>query len=270
MKIAWNGNAVEVRDLGSGPPVVLLHGSPLDGAMWSGVARLLSENFRVVKPDLPGRGDTPPAPTPGMDAYAGFVEAILDELPSPAGVAGFSMGGYVALALMRRAPARVGALALVDTRAAPDSDSGRAARDEAIAVAREKGVEPIAEGMLPKLLSSSALANRDTVERVRRIMLRQSRETVAADLVAMRDRPDSTAFLGEIRVPTRVIVGAEDTISPPEEARAMADAIPGADCVVIPGVGHLSPVERPRAVATALGEFFSRALGANDDGSAAK
>ena len=264
MKIAWSGNAVEIRELGSGPAVVLLHGYPLDGAMWSGVARLLSERFRVLKPDLPGRGATPPAPAGGIDAYADFVEAILAELPSVGGVAGFSMGGYVALALARRRPPNLGALALVDTRAGADTDAGRAARDEAIVVAREKGVEAIAETMLGKLLSAAALANRDTVERVRRIMLRQPSETVAADLAAMRDRRDSTAFLGEIRVPTRILVGAEDAISPPDESRAMADAIPGADCVVIPGAGHLTPVERPRAVATALDEFFGKTLSASE------
>jgi pimeloyl-ACP methyl ester carboxylesterase len=235
--------------------------------MWSGVARLLSERFRVLKPDLPGRGDTPPAGPGGLDGYADFLEAILTEAPSPAGLAAFSMGGYVALALMKRRPQTVRALALVDTRAAADSESGRVARDEAIVVAREKGVEAIAEGMLPKLLSPAALENRDVVERVRRIILRQPSDTVAADLAAMRDRPDSTGFLREISVPTRVIVGEEDAISPPEEARSIADAIPGADCVVIAGAGHLTPVERPRAVATALAEFFLPALSSGETGS---
>jgi pimeloyl-ACP methyl ester carboxylesterase len=260
MEVRWNGNPVPVREMGSGRAVLLVHGYPLDGAMWSGVARLLSEQFRVFKPDLPGRGDTPPATTPGVEAYADFLEAVLAEVSPPVGVAGFSMGGYVALALMKRRPEKVRALALVDTRAAADTEAGRAARDEAIVVAREKGVEAIAEAMLPKLLSAAALSNRDMVERVRRIMLRQPPETVAADLAAMRDRADSTPFLREISVPTRVVVGEEDAISPPQEAQTIADAIPGADCVVIPGAGHLAPVERPRAVAAALAPFFSDAL----------
>ena len=80
MKVAWSGSTVEARELGSGPAVVLLHGYPLDGAMWSGVARLLSESFRVVKPDLPGRGDTPAPAAPGIEGYADFIEAILAEL----------------------------------------------------------------------------------------------------------------------------------------------------------------------------------------------
>jgi len=262
MKVGWSGSTVEARELGSGPAVVLLHGYPLDGAMWSGVARLLSESFRVIKPDLPGRGDTPAPAAPGIEGYADFVEAILAELPSGAGLAGFSMGGYVALAVAKRRPPNLAALALVDTKAAADTDAGRRGRDESIAVAREKGVEAIADAMLPKLLSAAALANRDTVERVRRIMLRQPKDTIAADLAAMRDRPDSTSFLSEIRMPARVIVGAEDAIAPPEEGRAMADAIAGADCIVIPGAGHLAPVERPRAVATSLQEFFARTLSA--------
>lgn len=239
---------------------MLVHGYPLDGAMWSGAARMLSEQFHVFKPDLPGHGDTPAADAGGMDAYADFLEAILAGIGAPAGVAGFSMGGYATFALMRRRPVQVRALALVDTRAAADTEAGRAARDQAIVVAREKGVEAIAEAMLPKLLSPGALANQDMVERVRRIILRQRPETIAADLAAMRDRPDSTDLLPEIAIPARVLVGDEDALMPPEEARAMADAIPQADCVVIAGSGHLSPVERPRAVATALGQFFSTAL----------
>ncbi len=260
VKIQWRGSAVEVRESGEGPAVVLVHGYPLDGAMWSGAARMLSERFHVFKPDLPGRGETPPAADGGIDGYADFLESVLAGIGAPAGLAAFSMGGYVTLALMRRKPSQVRALALVDTRAAADSEAGRAARDQAIVVAREKGVEAIAEAMLPKLLSPGALANRDMVERVRRIILRQKPETLAADLAAMRDRPDSTALLPEITIPARVLVGDEDALTPPEEARAMADAIPNADCVVIAGSGHLSPVERPRAVATALGQFFSTAL----------
>src|SRR5262249_40435926 len=225
------------------------------------------ETFRVVKPDLPGRGDTPAPSAPGIEGYSDFVEAILAELSAGAGLAGFSMGGYVALAAAKRRPRNLAALALVETKPAAATDAGRRGRDDAITLVREKGVEAIADAMLPKLLSPSALANRDTVERVRRIMLRQPKETIAADLAAMRDRPESTAFLSQIPVPTRVIVGAEDVIATPEESRAMADAIPGADCVLMPGAGHLTPGGRPRATATALGEFFARTVSAADKAS---
>ena len=260
MDILWKGQPARVREMGTGTPVVLVHGYPLDGAMWSGVARALMTRFRVVKPDLPGRGDTAAASGGTMDDYADFLEEILKAIGAPAGLAGFSMGGYAALALARRRPERLAALALVDTRAQPDDEAGRAKRDEAIATVRATGVAPIADAMTGKLLSPASLGNRDLVDRVRRIMLRQKPETVEADLTALRDRADSRPALAGIGIPTLVVVGAEDALTPPADSEAMASAIPGARLTTIPGAGHLAPMERPGAVAAALSDFFAAAL----------
>lgn len=262
MEILWKGQPARIREMGSGPAVVLVHGYPFDGAMWSGVARALAARFRVLKPDLPGRGETPAASAGTIEDSADFLAAVLAELPGPVGLAGFSMGGYVALALARRRPAALGALALVDTRAAADDDAAKAKRDEAIATVRSAGVAAIAEGLLPRLLSPLSISNRDLLDRARRIMLRQKPETVEADLKAMRDRPDARASLSEIAIPTLVLVGEQDALTPPADSRAMADAIPGARLVTVPGAGHLAPMERPGAVAAALSDFFAGALGA--------
>jgi len=260
MDLVWKGQPARVREMGEGPAVVLLHGYPLDGAMWSGVARGMSGRFRVLKPDLPGRGETAAASEGRMEDYADFVAAILDALPGPAGLAGFSMGGYVALALARRRPARLAALALVDTRAAGDDEAGKGKRNEAIATVTASGVAPIAEAMLPRLLGGQSLSNADLVERVKRIMLRQKPETVAADLAAMRDRPDAREDLPQIVCPTLVVVGEHDALTPPADSEAMAAAIPGARLARIAGAAHLTPMERPGAVAAALGDFFAAAL----------
>lgn len=260
MKFEWKGSSADVRDLGAGPAVVLVHGYPLDGAMWSGVARALAAKFHVFKPDLPGRGNTE-APAPDSIAgYADYLEGIIAELPAPVGLAGFSFGGYISLELMKRRPEKVRALALVDTRASADDDTGRAKRDETIAVVREKGVQPVVDAMPAKLLSAESLRRADLLERVQRMIARQKPETVEADLAAMRDRPDSTALLREIAVPTVVVVGSEDALTPPADAQSMADAIPGARLVTVPASGHLTPMERPKAVARALDELFSEAL----------
>jgi 3-oxoadipate enol-lactonase len=248
--------------MGEGPTVVLVHGYPLDGAMWSGVARALSSRFRVLKPDLPGRGETPADSAGTIGGYADFLAAVLERLPEGAGLAGFSMGGYAALALVKLRPTNLKALALVDTRATADDEAGRGKRDEAIATVRSGGAAPIAEAMVPKLLSPDSLSNRDLVERLRRIISRQKPATVEADLTAMRDRPDSRDFLSQITVPTLVLVGEADTLTPPADSQAMAAAIPGAKLVTVPGAGHLTPMERPGAVAAALGEFFGSALAA--------
>jgi 3-oxoadipate enol-lactonase len=260
MRFEWAGHPIDVREAGAGPCIVLLHGYPLDGAMWSGVARNLATRFRVFKPDLPGRGENP-APAPqDLEGYTDFVETLLKQLPAPVGLTGFSMGGYVSLSLLRRGPANVRALALVDTRAEADDEEGRKRREEAIAAVRAEGVSKIAEAMVPKLLSEASLSNRDLVDRLRRIILRQKPETVEADLAAMRGRRDSTDLLPGIGLPTLVLVGEQDALTPPALSEKMAAAIPGARLVKIPGAGHLAPMERPGAVGAALGDFFASTL----------
>jgi 3-oxoadipate enol-lactonase len=260
MNLDWKGQSVAVRELGQGPPVVLVHGYPLDGAMWSGVARALSTRFRVFKPDLPGRGENPTIPAGSIDDYAGFIGAILGQLPGPVGLAGFSMGGYVAFGLLRKGVANVGALALLDTRAAADSDAGRAARDASIAAVRSGGTAAIVEATIAKLLSPASLQNSSLVERLQRIVLRQKPETIESDLTAMRDRPDSTELLARIAAPTLVLAGVEDALTPAAECEAMAAEIPGARYVPIPASGHLTPMERPGAVAATLAEHFTSLL----------
>lgn len=260
VRIEWGGSAADVRELGNGPAIVLVHGYPLDGAMWSGVARALAPKFRVFKPDLPGRGNTDAAAPDSIAGYADFIETLVSQLPSPVALAGFSFGGYILLELMKRRPEKIRALALVDTRASADDELGRGKRDETIAAVRADGVRPVVESMPAKLLSPASLGRPDLLERVQRMISRQKPETVAADLAAMRDRPDSIEFLPHISVPTLVVVGEVDALTPPADSEVLAAAIPGARLVRIPGTGHLTPMERPKAVAEALGEFFSSAL----------
>jgi pimeloyl-ACP methyl ester carboxylesterase len=260
MRMEWAGRPADVREIGKGPAVILVHGYPLDGAMWSGVARALSSQFRVLKPDLPGRGNTEADAPAGIDGYADFLGTIVDSLEEPVGIAGFSFGGYISLALLKRRPEKVRAIALVDSRAGADDDAGRAKRDETIAGVRANGLAPVLEAMPAKLLSPEGLGRADLLERVQRIISRQKPETVEADLAAMRDRPDSTGFLPEIGIPALVVVGDRDVLTPPADSEAMAAAIPGAKLVTIPGAGHLAPMERPKAVSGALAEFFSAAL----------
>jgi pimeloyl-ACP methyl ester carboxylesterase len=260
VRIEWGGSAADVRELGTGPAVVLVHGYPLDGAMWSGVARALAPRFHVLKPDLPGRGNTDAAAPDGISGYADFVSAIVEQLPPPVGIAGFSFGGYISLELMKRKPEKVRALALVDTRATADDPLARGKRDETIAAVREKGVAPVVEAMPARLLSPESVGRPDLLERVQRMIARQKPQTVEADLLAMRDRPDSTDFLPQIPIPTLVVVGEQDALTPPADSEAMASAIRGARLVRVPGAGHLTPMERPKAIAAALDEFFSAAL----------
>jgi pimeloyl-ACP methyl ester carboxylesterase len=247
--------AVEVH--GHGLPVLFLHGFPLDRRMWRHQSAALAQQLRIV-PDLRAAGESAGAPVESLGDYADDVVGILDALEiSVSVVCGLSMGGYIALDLVRRYPQRVRGLVLADTRAAADDAGARRARDEMIELARTTGSEAVAERMLPRVLSPRTLSGRpDVVREVRSMMEGWSGAAMIGALRAMRDRPDATSLLGHIRVPTLVMVGDDDAVTPPSEARRIAEAVPGARLVTLPEAGHLSPLEQPRASTEALALFF--------------
>jgi len=253
--------AVAYDDVGGGAPVVLLHGFPFNRSMWRGQAQALGGDWRVITPDLRGQGDTSLGETEGaatMEEMAADVAALLDELRvGRAVVGGLSMGGYVALAFCRAFPERVSALVLADTRAGADADEARRAREENARRALSEGMAPIADSMLPKLLSEETRAKRpDTVERVREMMLATKPEGAAAALRGMALRRDQTDLLREIEAPSLVIVGNADAVTPPAEAEAMNGQIKHSRLVRIEGAGHLSNVERPEEFNLALVDFL--------------
>jgi pimeloyl-ACP methyl ester carboxylesterase len=244
-----------VTDRGSGPTVVLLHAFPLSRQMWEPQVATLSDRYRVVAPDLYGFGDTP-LPQGGwtVDSMADAVAGLVD---GPVVLGGLSMGGYVALAFARRHPGRLRGLILADTKAEADGPEARAARDKMIALANEKGTAAVVDEMVPKLLGATTRKSRPEVEKeVRRIGSAQSAGGVAAALAALRDRPDATPGLGNIRVPTLVVVGVEDGVTPPDAARKLAAGIPGATLEEIPAAGHLSNLEDPAAFTAAVRRFL--------------
>ena len=260
MRARYQGRSVEVREEGNGPPVVLVHGYPLDGDMWSPVSRILARRFRVLRPDLPARRDTPHPPSPTIAEYASWISTVAESAGAPAGIAGFSMGGYVVLDLLTRKPAFLLAAALVDTKADSDDEAARAARGAAIFTAREMGPSAVSDRMLPKLLSPSALSDRITASAVRAITRRQNPNSIENDLLAMQNRPDFGESLAAIAVPCLVVRGSLDSITSASAAERMAKRIPGARFAAIEGAGHLTPMEKPAEVAALLGEFFEKAL----------
>ena len=245
-------------DEGGGAPLVLLHGFPFDRSMWAGQARTLSAVCRVIAPDLRGMGETPLGDgAPTLGGMAEDVAALLDSLGVGRVVlGGLSMGGYVAFEFVRRFPERVRALVLADTRPQADDEAAKRTREETARKALREGMAPIADAMLPKLLSPSTRENNpEAVERVRAMMLDTKPEGAAAALRAMAARRDQTDLLSSIDAPTLIVVGGEDSITPPSDAEAMRAKIKGSRLVVIEGVGHVSNVERPREFDRALGEF---------------
>jgi 3-oxoadipate enol-lactonase len=252
--------AITYAEAGQGSVLVWLHGFPLCHEMWQPQLTGLSSQHRVLAPDLTGFGGSSGfSGTPSMmqmaEDVASFLTAI--KIPEPIILGGLSMGGYVALAFARQHPARLKALILADTRAEPDSAEGKANRDKMITLAKEKGGEAVIEQMLPKLLGPVATKERpDLAASLRRMATAQPREGIAAALQAMRDRPDSTPGLASIKLPTLVLVGSDDQITPPAAAQTLAQGIAGAKLVTLPQAGHMSNQEQPDAFNAAVREFL--------------
>jgi pimeloyl-ACP methyl ester carboxylesterase len=218
--------------------IVWIHGFPLSSAMFEKQRAI--EGVRHVMVDLPGFGAEPaPAKPMAIDDYARFVLASFD---GQATIAGFSMGGYIALAIARRAPERMEGLILIDTRETADTAEAKKGRYETIEKVRAQGIAPVVDSMLPKMLSENA--PQSMKDEIRAIMNTSTAEGVIAALEAMAERPDSSDVLPGIAVPTLVVVGAEDPITPPSDAQRMAAAIPNAKLVTIAGAAHMANFEK--------------------------
>ena len=252
------GQTIGYDEAGSGAPLVLLHAFPLDRTMWEPQLAALAGMARVIAPDLPGFGESPPAVFT-VDGAADMVAELLAALDIPtAAVGGLSMGGYVALAFARRHADKLNALILADTRAGADDAAARANREKAIATTNEQGSAALFDGMLPKVLCDATRAGKpDVVERVKALAARQPAASVAAALAALRDRPDATAGLKAITVPTLVIVGEYDAVTPPLSSASLSANVRGCKLVHIPDAGHYSNVENPEAFTAAVRAFLS-------------
>ena len=257
-RVAVHGVELALDDRGSGPALLFLHGYPFDGTLWRHQAGAFP-GWRTLIPDLRGLGRSD-APDLGysMATYADDLAGLLDAIGvDDVVLTGLSMGGYIAFEFLRRHRPRVRALVLVDTRAQADSAEGRTGREAAMAAAREGGAPLIADQMLPRLLASAAPGPlRDSV---RAMMAAAPVAGILGALAAMRDRPDSTGFLPSLAgLPTLVVVGADDQLTPPKDAEAMAKAIPGARLAVIPHAAHLAPLEQPEAFNEHLRTLLAR------------
>ncbi|HEY7269161.1 MAG TPA: alpha/beta fold hydrolase [Dehalococcoidia bacterium] len=255
-----NGIDIAYTDEGSGTPVVFIHGYPLNRTMWDAQVKGLSGRARTVAIDLRGHGESQaPIWLTSVDIYADDVRGLLDNLGiDKAVICGFSMGGYVAFAFLRRYPERVRGLILADTRPQPDAPEGKAGRFQSALTAQNQGVGAIAEAMIGRLVSQKSLDERpQLVQRVKDMMLSTPVQGIAGDLMSMAERPDSVAMLPTIKVPTLVIVGERDGLTPPADSQLMAERIAGAKLEVIPGAAHVANMEEPEIFNKAVGDFVA-------------
>ena len=246
------------REDGDGLPVVLLHGFPLDHRMWDAVAAAIPAGRAVHAVDLlgtPGRADD--LPEPALEASADDVATTLRAAGiERAVIAGLSMGGYVALALLERHPGLVAGLALVDTKSTADAPEAHANRlriaGEVDATGTVDAVRPMASSLVGE---TTRAAGPEIADEVGGWIDQQEPAGIAWSQRAMAARPDRSEVLGAYRGPVLVVVGDEDTVTPVEAAEHLVATAAEARLVVIPRAGHLSAVEQPAAVAAAIADL---------------
>jgi len=249
-------------DIGSGLPVVFLHAFPLNRTMWDPQVTALVGECRCISIDFRGFGDSKASPPYSVDQYADDVAGVLDTLQiERAVVVSLSLGGYVAFALWRRHRARVRALVLADTRAVGDTTDAVARRRGLIEIAETQGSVAVANLQIAGLVGKTTRDKRpDIYDAVHRLIAQAPVEGIVGALEAMISRPDSTPILSTIDVPTLIVVGGEDVVTPPRDARALHAAIPGSRIEVLQQAGHLSNIERPAAFNTVVTEFLASLL----------
>lgn len=248
-KISLNGFDLAYERRGSGTPLVLIHGFPLDHTIWEDVIPLLESEFDLILPDLRGFGESSTVKFPYMMTdMAQDLAALLDALGvEKASLAGHSMGGYVALAFAKQYPERVDNLALVASQAASDSPERKKGRYKTAADVTEKGVRVVVEAMIEKLTAS-----RRVQACIRPIMERQNVSGVVGALKAMAEREDCSAFLGAFDRPVILIHGDADQLIPIDRALEIKNFAPSAFLNVLSGGGHMPMLEMPQETALAL------------------
>jgi len=246
---------IKLHAWGRGKPLLLLHAFPLNAAMWEPQIKALENECLLLAPDVPGFGNS--ADAPGFESLDELARALHGVIAARgverAAIAGCSMGGYLAFALLRVAPGLATALAFINTKASVDDDAGRAKRLDLAQRAEREGCAFLSNEWPPSALSPFTLAQRPAVvENVAQLIAQATARGVIDAQKAMAARPDSTPLLSRIDVPAIVIQGLDDRFVPSADARAMASSISGSAFVGVSDAGHLPNLENPSPVNVAL------------------
>lgn len=258
--IDWRG-----FDEGSGKPLVFLHGFPFDRKLYQNSCQSLTDNYRVIVPDLPGFGESRfrSGFAPNcfeMSEYADGLAELLDKMGEfKVLVCGLSMGGYIAMQFFRRHSDRLSGLIFCDTRSTPDSPTVVKKRLLLADSIHQTGAQSLAAQMPPSLLSPTTLtSNQRIVTFLTEMIAEQEPSGIAAAARGMAVRDDSTDCLKTITVPTLFLVGEDDLISPPQVMREMAEAVNDSEFLTVPNSGHLPPLENPAFFTKAVRRFADR------------
>jgi 3-oxoadipate enol-lactonase len=231
-----------------GLPVVLVHGMVFDHRMWLPQIAALRKNFRIIAYDVRGHGKS--AVGDGQYTYRMFVEdlvAVLDHLKiERAALCGLSMGGSIALRTVELYPERVRALVLCDCHGAADSNDAKYWRELAINAIKRNGLAAFSDDFVRKIFAPHTFSSRpEMVEMIRSTIIGTSPLAICGALLAQAARTDTTSIFPHINVPTLLLVGEEDTLTPPSLMRSMHEKIPESELRIISGAGHISNLENP-------------------------
>jgi 3-oxoadipate enol-lactonase len=263
MKAVVNGGEIFYVDVGvsKATPIVLIHGFPFSHEMWDPQIEALQKRFRVIAYDLRGHGKS--GVGDGQYTLEFFVDdllALLDHLKiEKAVLCGLSMGGYIALRTVERNPGRVRGLILVDTQAKADSNEAKLKRAAAIKSVKANGVKAYAEGFVKSVFAPQTFANnKAAVEKIRRIIQSNSSLGICGALLALASRTETTEALSGIKVPTLILVGEHDALTPPSASQEMRNKIPNSEIHVIPNAAHMSNLENSKEFNKQLLDFLGR------------
>jgi 3-oxoadipate enol-lactonase len=249
MRAKVNGLKLYYVDMGhsSKPTLVLIHGFPLGSEMWQSQIQLLKKNYRVIAYDLRGQGRSDTGD--GQFTLEFLVDdliALLDKLKIERAIlCGLSMGGYIALRSTERNTDRVNGLILCDTKSEADTNEGKLARAAAIKAIKRDGVKTFAREFLSEAFSSTSLSDRSLVGATMKIICRNTPLGLCGTLLALAGRTDTTRFLPRVQVPTLILAGDSDKITPPDFSQRMHSSIQGSELHLIAKAGHLSNIENP-------------------------
>jgi len=263
MKTLLNGNEayyVEVGRTGA-LPLVLIHGFPFSHEMWDGQIEAFGKQFRVIAYDLRGHGKS--GVGDGQYTLEFFVDdllGLLDHLKIERAVlCGLSMGGYIALRAVERNPERVRGLVLADTQAKADSNEAKLKRAAAIISVKANGVKAYADSFVKSAFAPQTFAgNRAAVEKIKQIIQGNSPLGICGALLALASRTDTSEALSGVKVPTLIIVGELDALTPPLVSKEMHSRIPNSELHVIPNAAHMSNLENPEEFNERVLNFLGR------------
>ncbi len=247
-----NGIDLAYAQHGTGVPVVLIHGFPLDHSIWRQTIEVLKDSYRLIVVDLRGfGGSSAPDSAYSLEDMAADIAGLLDHLElEKATLVGHSMGGYIALAFARLYPQRVSGLALVASQPLADTPEQKQGRYDTAGKVVEGGVGIVRDAMLPKLSADAKIQ-----EAISKIITRQTSAGVAGALKAMAERADSSSILSEAQFPILIVHGDADLLIPIERAEQMKALNSAAELVVLNGIGHMPMMEAPGDVAKEIAKF---------------